>query len=117
MQWSRKNASPTIKLLSLIMVVILFGGCMNISAGLQPENRDVMEVREASDCVPIILGLASGTATLEGALSEEVRTIASLNSQGKIKSTPQKISKIRHVRLHDFSFLMFGARCVEVVGE
>ena len=101
----------------LMATTLLLTGCMNIAASIQPENATVPEIREGSDCVPIIFGFAYGTATLEGALSEEVRTIESVRSNGKVKSNLQKISKIRRVQLHDYSLLMFGARCVEVVGE
>lgn len=103
--------------LVLAIMVMLCGGCMNITASLLPEHADVAQLREASDCVPIILGFAYGSATLEGALSEAVQTIESLKPGANVESTPQKISKIRRVQLHDYQFLMFGARCVEVVGE
>lgn len=82
-----------------VLVCALLGGCMNITTSIQPENTAVREIWEASDCVPIILGLAYGTATVEGALAE------------------QMVTKIRRVQLHDYHFLVAGARCVEVVGE
>lgn len=107
-----------------IMVLLLSTGCMNMAASLQPENTAVPEGREASDCVPIIFGFAYGTATLDEALAEEVlarseqwQNIEKKNQKYKAKSTPQKITKIRRVLLHDYSIFMFGARCVEVVGE
>ena len=102
----------------MIMATLALPGCMNIAASLERENTNVLEIREASDCVPIIFGLAYGTATLEGALAEEVPTTESMQPRNKnVTRTYQKISKIRRVQLHDYSFLMFGARCVEVVGE
>ena len=108
----------------LIPVALLLTGCMNIAASLQPEDASVPVVREVSDCVPIILGFSYGTATLEEALAEEVRPINEKFKSVESKkpriqdlSVPQKITKIRRVLLHDYQFLMFGARCVEVVGE
>lgn len=108
-------------LMSTLNVALLLSlpGCMNIAASLQPEDASVQEIRESSDCVPIIFGFAYGRATLEGALSEAVPTIESMQtySKVKVKPTPQTLSKIRRVQLHDYQVLMFGARCVEVVGE
>ena len=107
-----------------IMVLLLSAGCMNMAASLQPEDQAVPDVREVSDCVPIIFGFAYGTATLDEALAEKVlsksekwQSIEKKNQKEKERLTPQYITKIRRVLLHDYSIFMFGARCVEVVGE
>ncbi len=91
--------------------VLLCAGCMNITASLQPENASVPELREASDCVPIVFGLSYGSATLEGALKHKVQTSEGYDAPWK------PIVNVRRVQLHDYQFLFFGARCVEVVGE
>jgi hypothetical protein len=84
---------------------------MNITASLQPENASVPEIRIASDCVPIILGFAYGRVSVERALVEKAELISDF-------TVPyQTLTKIRRIQLHDHQFLMFGARCVEVVGE
>jgi len=98
----------------VILGIVLLPGCMNITARTQPEDTSIQEIREASDCVPIILGFAYGSATLEGALAEDVWTTAGRHDYNIPK---QKIAKVRRVQLHDYQFLFFGARCVEVVGE
>jgi hypothetical protein len=107
-----------------IMVLLLSAGCMNMAASLQPEDAAVPATREASDCVPIIFGFAYGTATLDEALAEAVLATSekwtgqqNKNLKSAVRPTPQKITKIRRVLLHDYSIFMFGARCVEVVGE
>ena len=109
---------PTLILLALLGFLT---GCINIAASLERQDMSVAETREASDCVPIIFGLSYGRASLEGALSEEVAPIGSgmvSNPRQKPAIVPrQKITKIRRVQLHDYQFLFFGARCVEVIGE
>ena len=111
----------------LIIIVILFGllsvGCINVSISTQPENLAIQELREASDCVPNILGLSFGHASIEGALNEPAPLVKSdqafpVKGQ-KVVDRPaaQKIAKIRRVQIHDYMFLLFGAKCVEVVGE
>lgn len=99
------------KLSLTVLIGALLSGCINVTASLQPENANVPEIREASDCVPIIFGFSYGTATLVNALAEEVTLI------NNYQVPKQKIQKVRRVQLHDYQFLFFGARCVEVVGE
>lgn len=94
-----------------VVVTVALHGCMNITASVQPENLAVPELRESSDCVPIVFGLAYGSATVEGALAQKVRLIEDSESPWKA------ITGVRRIQLHDYHFLFFGARCVEVVGE
>jgi hypothetical protein len=103
------------RLLSVLSVILLLSltGCINIAASLQPEDASVPAIRAASECVPILFGLSYGQATVEGALAQHVRPIASRTTT----DPAQPISKVRRVQLHDYQILMFGARCVEVVGE
>jgi hypothetical protein len=84
---------------------------MNIAVQLTPENSQVQALRETSDCVPIIFGLAYGTATLEAALAEKAHL---LNDYDK-PTAP--ISKVRSVASHYYYFLFAGGQCVEVTGE
>jgi len=95
----------------LVIPVLLLPGCLNISASLQPEDVSVKETRIGGDCVPIIFGLAYGHASLEAALRDPVPLLDDL------KSPKQTVTKVRRVQLHDYQFVGFGARCVEVVGE
>lgn len=91
--------------------LLLLTGCMNIVASLQPENASVPEIRMASDCVPIIFGFAYGRASVDRALMDKAELIHDFTAP------TQTLTKIRRIQLHDHQFLMFGARCVEVVGE
>lgn len=91
--------------------VLLLAGCINITAILQPENASVPEIRETSDCVPIIFGFAYGRASVDRALREQAELISDFTAP------TQPLTKIRRIQLHDHQFLGFGARCVEVVGE
>lgn len=95
----------------LIVVALTVPGCMNITASLQPENASVPEIREASDCIPIILGFAYGRASVDRALTDKAELISDFTAHS------QTLTKIRRIQLHDYQFLGFGARCVEVVGE
>jgi hypothetical protein len=84
---------------------------MNIAAQLTPEDPQVQRLREASDCVPILFGLAYGTATIENALAQKARLLSNYNEPKVL------ISKVRSVVLHDYYYLFFGSRCIEVTGE
>ena len=95
----------------LIFFSLLFTGCMHITTSLQPENTSVPVVSKASDCVPIILGFAYGHASVEGALAKEAEYLHEWQ-----KSAP-KITKVRRVEQLDLSILMFGTRCVDVIGQ
>lgn len=95
----------------LVIMGAMVSGCMNITASTQREDASVSALREVSDCVPIIFGLAYGTATVETALAQKAQLIENYNAPW------QPIAKVRRVQLHDYQFLLFGARCVEVVGE
>jgi len=99
------------RLVILSVISLLTAGCMNITASTQPENASVPALRESSDCVPIFFGLSYGTATVDTALKEKVQSIHGYDEPW----TP--IVNVRRVQLHDYQFLFFGARCVEVVGE
>ena len=99
------------KLATLSLITLLTAGCMNITASVQPENTSVPELRESSDCAPIIFGLAYGSASVDVALKTKVQTLAGYDAPW------QPIVNVRRVQLHDYQFLFFGARCVEVVGE
>lgn len=99
------------RLVILSVITLLTTGCMNITASMQPENASVPELRESSDCVPIFFGLSYGTATVDAALKKKVQTTAGYDAPWK------PIVNVRRVQLHDYQFLFFGARCVEIVGE
>ena len=95
------------RILTGVMIVVFMltaGGCINTTLSLQAENERVPERAVASDCIPIILGLSVGQASVEGALVKATRGFL----------TP---TSIRRVQLHEYMLLGFGARCVEVVGQ
>lgn len=97
-------------LLLSIMVGLLSGGCVNMTTRLQPEDSSVPAAQEGSDCIPMIFGVAIGTATVEA---------AQLNARKPNHASPSgvPINKTRRVEWSDYGFLGFGARCVEVAGE
>lgn len=99
--------------LSLMGIGLLLSGCISVSAKLQLENTDVKPIALGSDCVPIVLGIGYGTATLEQAMRNAIRT-----EQTRTVDTPVlQIRKIRNVQLTDQQFVFVGSRCVEVTGE
>ena len=100
--------------LAIMVMLLLCGGCMNMTASLQPENASVPEIREASDCVPIILGFAYGHVSIDKALKNKADH--NYIYTGRLEPA-RPITNIRRIQIHDYQFLFFGARCVEVVGE
>ena len=96
----------------LVFGLFLLTGCINITASLQPEQADVRALRMGSDCAPIILGFGFGRVSLDGALND-----ADAFTLDTFRGSPQKITKVRRVQLHDHLLLGFGARCIEVIGE
>jgi hypothetical protein len=87
----------------VLVVVALLAGCINMRVTLQPEDREVAAKYEESDCIPVVFGLAYGEATVEGAMGG-----------GMGRGT---ITRARQVWQHDYQFLFFGARCIEVIGD
>jgi hypothetical protein len=59
---------PSISMLSIL--ALLVGGCINISARLQPEDTFVKAVKTGSDCVPIIFGFGFVTIDVEHATKQ-----------------------------------------------
>lgn len=64
------------------------------------------------DCVPIIFGLGFGTATVEEAMRN-----GQLRAEPHPRESHQAIKVIRSIALTDQAGLLFGFRCLEVVGE
>jgi len=102
-------------------LLVLLPGCVNITLQPQPINPLVKSVLHGEDCVPIILGLGAGTATIETAMArgfhpkvEPVRTAKNIPAP-RPEAVP--IRSIHRVQITDVAFFGFGARCVEVVGE
>ena len=96
-----------VKHLAAVMLIILLTGCMSITLQVQPEHQEVQAAITGSDCVPIVLGLALGTATVEAA-----------QRNGMLSRTMDKpIKKVRTVQVSYYYFLIAGAWCVEVTGE
>lgn len=88
----------------LALLLLLLGGCLNITTHITPENASVQPLVEGSQCTYIILGLfGMGTNTLEGAMM----------------AADPPIQKVRVARLNAWGYfpLPFSAVCLEVVGE
>jgi hypothetical protein len=97
---------------SLILTsILLLAGCVNLTTQTASTNYTAQALRESSDCVPVVLGFAYGTASVEEALSKNAPLISNYNEP------PDQIAKVRSVAIHDYYFLIAGARCVEVTGE
>ena len=105
------TSTRRVGVICLVGLALTVGGCLNIAVQLTPENPQVPKLRETSDCVPMILGFAYGTATVEGALAEKAFLINNYNAPEAL------ISKVRSVASHYYYFLLAGAWCVEVTGE
>lgn len=101
-----------VRSMAIVGAMLLCAGCMNITARVTPEQTEVPAVRESNDCVPILFGLSYGIATVEKALATKVIRLADAYDGPRAR-----IEKVRSIALHDYQFLFFGARCVEVVGE
>jgi hypothetical protein len=87
---------------------------MNVSAQITPTNPAVTgETVTGSDCVPMILGILVGTATADQAMQRE-RKEGPYGDLATVTGPP--IRQIKTIRLNDYGFLGFGARCVEVEG-
>jgi hypothetical protein len=96
----------------ILILVSLMSGCMNIGLRLQPEDTSVKEALIGLDCVRIIVGFGFGTATIERAQAD-TRVFGGTTDGPKA----MPITKIRRAELQDVTLLMFGSRCIEVVGE
>ena len=95
----------------IFVCVILLAVCINIATKITPDAPSVREARKASDCVPIVFGLAYGTASMDKALAERAPLITNFNEPYA------HITMVHSVAIHDYYFLFFGARCLEVTGE
>jgi hypothetical protein len=101
------------RVLMLGVLLLMMVGCYSITTRLQPEDTSVKEVLYGEDCVPIILGLGYGSATVENAMAKAGQDKDFLNPP---KNGPH-ITKIRRVESNELVALFFGSRCVRVVGE
>lgn len=110
-------ARRTSQRLFMIAICLLLGatsGCVNITAELTPHAVDVgTPLVEGSDCAYIIFGFGFGTATVDAALARY--EVDRSDGSATYKRLPP-ITRIHSIRLHDYQFLGFGARCVEVIG-
>lgn len=97
----------------VLLGALLLTGCQNVTLNLTPNNLyGGQAIREASDCIPTVFNLAYGEASVDAALAKRVPKI------GESYEAPRAlIAKLHSVALHDYVFLFFGARCVEVTGE
>lgn len=96
-----------------LLGILLLTGCQNVTMNVTPPNLySGQAIREASDCVPMAFGLSFGEASVESALKQRVIKIGEPYDAHR-----EPIMKLHSIALHDYVFLMFGARCVEVTGE
>lgn len=100
------------KPMMLLCALALMTGCINITTRQQPEDTSVKEVLYGEDCALIIFGFGYGTASVEQAMAKGGPDKDFANFKNH-----QQITKIRRVELNEAVFLLFGKRCVRVVGE
>lgn len=98
---------------TIILLMLVASGCINIKTRTQPEDSSVKALFEGRDCVSIMFGFGFGTATIERARIAGVPIGQLLGYD--VQGVP--ISKIRRVEIEDAMALMFGDRCVVVTGE
>lgn len=107
-------------LYAIFLGVLTLSGCMNLTTRLQPDDVTVTESHQGEDCVPILLGIGIGTATVESATAK-ARNIAEVvraqSSRNYVAVPADAIRKVRRLQFSDYQFLGFGARCIEVTGE
>lgn len=98
----------------IVFCPLLLSGCLNLTTEIMPSNPGVTgETVTGSDCVPMIFGVLVGTATVDQAMQRERKE----RRGGEVESiTGPPIRHIKTIRLNDYGFLGFGARCVEVEG-
>lgn len=94
----------------IVVLVLLTGGCINVSIRLQPEDSSVKEVLRGTDCVPIVLGIGFGTASIANAMAYG-------HPIGDLRGPITRITKMRRVTLTDYVIVFLADRCIEVVGE
>ncbi|HKT34756.1 MAG TPA: hypothetical protein VJR03_07975 [Nitrospira sp.] len=94
----------------ILILVLLTGGCIDVSTRLQPEDSSVNEILRGTDCVPIVLGMGFGTASIDKAMADA-------HPIGNRGGPVIRITKVRRVTWTDSVILFVADRCIEVVGE
>jgi hypothetical protein len=94
----------------LLILILLTGGCINVSTRLQPEDSSVKEVLRGTDCVPIVLGIGFGTASIDKAMVDA-------HPVGDPRGPVSRMTKVRRVTLTDYVIVFLADRCIEAVGE
>lgn len=95
-------------------------GCINISTKLQQDNPAIRADFEGHECAAILFGLGVGTLTIEGAMRNGIVRLSTLDQMKAPPLDPRDhrtIRAIRSIQFTDWQFLMFGSRCLEVIGE
>ncbi len=115
MIWTTDNLWHMIP--AILLLVLLTGGCINITTRLQPEDTSVKEVLQGSDCVDTFLGFGSGTITVEQAKRNTRPFGQERFGYGVTRKPADPITKVRRVELTDFGTIFGATRCIEVVGE
>ena len=95
---------------AILVLVLLMAGCINVSTRLQPEDSSVNEVLRGNDCVPIVLGIGFGTASIDKAMADA-------HPIEDPRRSVTRITKVRRVTLTDYVIVFVADRCIEVVGE
>lgn len=106
----------------LSLGMLTLSGCMNLTTRLQADDLTVKATHEGNDCVPIILGIGIGTATVENAMANARDIEAYERARQAIKHEERRyriepIVKIRRLQFSDYALLGFGSHCLEVTGE
>ncbi|HEX6531414.1 MAG TPA: hypothetical protein VF019_02220 [Nitrospira sp.] len=94
----------------IVVLILVTGGCINVSTRLQPEDLSVKEVLRGTDCVPIVLGIGFGTASIDKAMVDAYPL-------GDPRGPVTRMTKVRRVTMTDYFIVFVADRCVEVVGE
>ena len=103
------------KLISFLILLCLTG-CVNMTQRPHVDDLTARDSHYGEDCIPMLLGVGIGTATVEHAMaSAYVRK--SLDYYQVYQRRFEPIDHIRPVEISDYQFLGFGARCIEVTGE
>jgi hypothetical protein len=86
----------------IIVISLVFTGCVAIDTQLQPENELVHAVLNGQDCSPIIFGFGFGTNTWSNALHA---------------GNGAMIQKVRTAQFKYVAAFGFGSQCLELIGD
>ena len=100
----------------LLLAAFALSGCINIETQLQPINADIKALANGKDCSLIFAGLGYGVNSVEQAMKNGLSGMSDRATYSQ-PALRMPITKIRSLSMTEMNVLIFGERCVKVVGE